>query len=95
MALETYRPMLPKSQKIEAARRYAAADRSDPFAFGRAMAHIKNGIADDRKDRDQPVTACHYDAEETQERRSLPTGITFSDGTSDYVVPAYKNVKRP
>lgn len=92
MALETYRPMLTKSQKIDAARRYAAADRSDPFAFGRAMAHIKNGIAADIKDKSE---AAHYDAEETQERRSLPTGITFSDGTSDYVVPAYKNVKRP
>jgi hypothetical protein len=27
------------------ARNYAAADRNDPFAFNRAMTHIKNGIA--------------------------------------------------
>jgi hypothetical protein len=27
------------------ARNYAAADKNDPFAFNRAMTHIKNGIA--------------------------------------------------
>lgn len=30
------------------ARLYAAADKNDPFAFNRAMTHIKNGIAEMR-----------------------------------------------
>lgn len=28
------------------ARRYAASNRSDPFAFGRKLLHLKNGIDD-------------------------------------------------
>lgn len=30
---------------IQDAMKYAASDRTDPFAFSRAMTHIKNGIA--------------------------------------------------
>lgn len=34
-----------KSRMIDGAKRYAAADRSDPFAFRRALAHIECGVA--------------------------------------------------
>ena len=34
-----------RQRMIEGAKRYAAADRSDPFAFNRAMTHINNGVA--------------------------------------------------
>ena len=76
---------------IESAKRYAAADRSDPFAFSRAMTHINNGIASTLGDgRD----AC-YDAAETTETRKLPDGIVFADGSNEWTVPAYRNMVRP
>lgn len=31
-------------RSVEAARRYAGAEKSDPFAFSRAMAHIRQGL---------------------------------------------------
>lgn len=35
---------LNEARIIEAARQYAAADKSDPFAFDRAMCHIRTGL---------------------------------------------------
>lgn len=29
---------------VDAAKRYAAAERSDPFAFRRAISHARNGV---------------------------------------------------
>lgn len=46
---------------IEAAKRYALANLSDPFAYARCMTHIKNGIATYS---DNNGNAGYYDAEE-------------------------------
>lgn len=71
-------------RKIEGAQRYAAADKSDPFAFSRAMTHIRNGICKTRPDGE----AADYDAEMASEMRKLP------DGT-EYQVSIYRSLKRP
>lgn len=78
-----------KNRIEEAAQRYAAADRTDPFALARARAHIKNGIADLDAD-----GAPHYDADEVLETRRLPDGMKFLDGSDTYEVKAYRNIKR-
>ena len=44
---------------LQQALNYAAADRSDPFAFARAMAHSANGICDSGPDGKN----CRYKAE--------------------------------
>jgi len=69
---------------IDAARRFAAADKSDPFAYGRAMAHLRSGLAG----YDARGNSCFYDAEEATETRKLP------DGT-EYQARVYRNVVRP
>lgn len=62
--------------------RYAAADRSDPFAYSRAVSHTKSGIAD-------PLHA--YDADEGVEiRRYEANGQTI-----EYPVTVFSNIKRP
>lgn len=76
---------------IAAAKRYAAADRSDPFAYNRAMTQIDNGIACSLRDGADAI----YDAVESHETRALPAGTTFSDGTSQWSVPVYRNMTRP
>lgn len=79
------------SQRVDAAKRYAAADRSDPFALNRAMTHLENGIAGFTKDgRD-----AFYDAEEYQETRTLVKIVDGYHQQEDYQVPAYKNRVRP
>jgi len=69
---------------IKGARDYALADKSDPFAYNRAMSHTMNGIAS-YLGQSGPG---YYEAEAYQEERRL------LDGTK-YHVTAYKNVKRP
>jgi len=44
--------VLNEVRMIDAARRYAAADKSDPFAFARAMAHIRAGLCGPCEDSD-------------------------------------------
>lgn len=80
-----------RNRYIESARRFAAADRSDPFAFSRAMTHIDNGICSALGDGMDAI----YDATETTETRKLPDGITLSDGSREFQVAAYRNVVRP
>lgn len=67
------------SNVYDRARLYAFADKSDPFAYSRAVTHIRSGLAlgDDG-----------YSAEPTKETRQLP------DGTS-YQATVYHNVRRP
>lgn len=60
--------------QIEAARRYAAADKSDPFAFNRAMTHLKNGLASF----DSKGSPCGYDATEINVTRVTTTGVEYS-----------------
>ena len=76
-----------------AAARYAAADRTDPFALRRAMAHIKSGVAQfAREDENGNLTPCYYDASGYQEKRHY----TKSSGeVVEYTVPAWRNVVRP
>lgn len=80
-----------RARYIDAARRYAAADRSDPFAFNRAMTHINNGIASPLGNGSDAT----YDAVEATETRTLPAGLSFADGSNEWQVPAYRNVTRP
>lgn len=73
-----------KTRLIEAAKRYAAADRSDPFAFNRAMAHLSNGVCTGDKN--------HYDAELHHELRSIemPNGHKL-----EWQAEVYRNLVRP
>lgn len=72
-----------RGHMIEAAKRYAAANKSDPFALPRAMLHINNGICDV----DQHGRNSFYDALESEKERMLPDGTT-------YMVKVYRNVER-
>lgn len=69
---------------IEAAKRYAAANNSDPFAYRRALTHLNNGIATYANEKGE---SGYYDAEEGTERRYLP------DGT-EYTATVYRNIAR-
>lgn len=85
--------MTTRAIMIEGAKRYARADRSDPFSFNRAMSHIDKGICGTGEAEDgRPF---YYDAQRTSERQYLEPGCVFSDGTNEYVIEAYKNVVRP
>ena len=68
------------------ARNYALADRSDPFAYSRAMSHIDLGICTD---------GATYEATPTQEMRKLPDGNALSNGEAEYAVTVYRDVRRP
>jgi len=78
-------------RRVEAAKRYAAADRSDPFALARAIAHLRNGIAGSLQNGDEAI----YDASEFTETRQLPPGVTLSNGDTAFEVKAYRNITRP
>lgn len=52
----------PTRSMIEGAVRYAAADRSDPFAYNRAMSHSHNGVAS-RRANEKDDRHGHYDAD--------------------------------
>ena len=75
---------LQQKRIIDGARAYAAADRSDPFAFNRAMSHMKNGISSVGARGEDAF----YKAEPYQETRYLPDG-------REYLVTVYKNIQRP
>lgn len=71
-----------RQRLTDAAKRYAQAERSDPFAFNRAMSSIVNGISTPEN---------HYDATIGVEHRFY----VKSDGTKvEYTVPSYSNIKR-
>lgn len=71
-----------RQRHIEGAKLFAAADKSDPFTFARAMTHINVGICND---------AAAYEAEAQAESRSYE----FSGQTVEYVATGYRNLKRP
>lgn len=78
---------------IDGARNYAKADKSDPFALNRALAHIRVGIGG--SDGALVGTDNSYNAEPRQVKRKLPEGVFFSDGkTNEFFVTEYTNVKR-
>lgn len=72
----------------EGAEVYARADKSDPFAYRRAIAHIKNGVASVSNDKGH---AAYYDAEQVVENREY----THEGRVVKYTVPAYINMVRP
>lgn len=81
--------MTPYEQKqVEGAIRYAKADRSDPFAFNRAMSHIQNGICRTPPDKGGDYG---YSAKLIKERRSYDTGAE----KIEFFVDAYIDIQRP
>ena len=80
---------LTEREYTEAAMSYAKADSSDPFAFRRAMTHLRNGVASFANKEGQPA---YYSAERYQEPRSiaLPGG-----GTLEWMADTYRNRFRP
>jgi len=65
---------------LDGAALYALSDKSDPFAYSRAISHINNGVAGYDRQRSKP----DYFAERQSEERVLPNG-------EKYMVPVYKN----
>ena len=82
---------------IDAARRYAAADRSDPFTLARCLTHARNGIASmSRRASSQEYgleagDKSYYDADRYMEERKISAGAR----TLTAILPAYRNVVRP
>ena len=73
-------------QQLRNARNYADNDKSDPFAFARAVTHINNGISDPDRG---------YEAEKVRTTVHLAEGEHFSDGTDVFEGVRYNNIKRP
>ncbi len=77
-AARTAREAVKKARMVEGAKRYAAADRTDPFAYARAMTHIKCGVAtvirqEHNKDYDLDRAAtAFYNAESYVYEREIP-----------------------
>jgi len=69
---------------VESAKRYALADKSDPFAFARAMTHVNNKIVGSLQNGEDSI----YNAEPFQEERVTITGKA-------YFVTVYRNITRP
>ena len=76
-----------RARQVNGVRRYAAADRSDPFSFARGMAHLNAGLCASKTD----GSPGGYDAEEYQE----PRFYEMDGERVDYTVSAFRNVKRP
>jgi hypothetical protein len=72
------------NSRVDAAKRYALADKSDPFAFSRAMSHMKNGVCGFLNNGQDAF----YTADPIQVTRTLP------DGTK-YAAVEYVNRVRP
>ena len=73
------------ARMIEGAQRFAQANKSDPFAYGRAVAHINSGVAQWARQDGMPA---FYDAHEVAEERSL----VRSDGSvMRWTATAYRN----
>lgn len=75
-------------QRVEDARHYAEADKSDPFAFMRAMNHMKSGFTSFTRDGKD----AYYQAEPVLETRRIvrPDGSVLQ-----WEATVYKNRARP
>lgn len=71
-----------RRQIVNGASLYADADKSDPFAFNRAMAHARQGM----------VEPGDYDAEPTTEPRAIQSRVTGKVET--YNARTFRSVKR-
>lgn len=79
-----------QQQRLEDARCYALADKSDPFTYNRVMSHMNGRICGfNSKGED-----AFYSAEPYQEERWLPPSPAHPNGQS-YMVTVYKNRVRP
>ena len=74
---------------IEAAKRYAASEKSDPFAYSRALTHLQSGVATFGNNNGAKG---YYDAEMYMEPRAIqmPNGQTL-----EWQAEVYRNVVRP
>ena len=79
-----------REKQIAGAKLYAASDRSDPFAFSRAMSHINNGCCRDEDGLEQVYCNARRDIE----TRTLDPGMVFSDGSNTHPVTVYRDVSR-
>jgi hypothetical protein len=84
-----------QQRMIAGAHAYAAADRSDPFAFSRALSHINNGIAGVRTNENGDKVDAFYNAKPVVQTRKLPAGQMFSNGANTYQVTTYDAMVRP
>ncbi len=80
----------PRNQPmIDAALRYAKADRSDPFARNRVLSHIANGVCTNARST-VDGGPLFYDATPTSEKRTY-----VKDGQIiEYDVPSFKSLQR-
>lgn len=86
-----------KRRMRDGAKLYAASDRSDPFAYARALTHIENGVASPSRPGNQEYAIpqgvpAYYSAESHLEERKIVAG-NGRDVTAHVVV--YRNVQRP
>lgn len=73
-----------RNRRIDAAKRYAAADRTDPWTLPRIEAHMRNSICGFIEN----GLDAFYSADEYIEERVTVTGQTFP-------VTVYRNIVRP
>jgi hypothetical protein len=81
-----------KKRMTEAAERYIAADRTDPFTRARVYSHMRNGVSTNtRGSNPDSQLSSFYDAERYSEKR-----VYVADGVEvEYTVPAYRSMVRP
>lgn len=84
-----------RRRMIDGAYRYAAANKSDPFALNRALTHLNVGVSGIRINENNERVDAFYDAKVGMEKRKLPPGQLFSDGSNTYDVQVYHDVKVP
>jgi len=85
-------PLLqPRNQPmIEAALRYARADRSDPFTKNRVLSHIANGVCTNERSSIDGAPL-YYDATPTVEHRTV---VKANGETIEFPVPSFKSLQR-
>ena len=76
--------------RLEAAKHYVAAEKSDPFCEARVALHMRNGIAGFTLKGEEAF----YSAIPVQEERRLPSGPDGKPGET-YPVLVYHNMQRP
>lgn len=64
-----------RRRAIEAAQRFASADKSDPFTFDRMITHLEVGIGWDHSGQGKSLHC--YDAEKSSEERETPLGDKY------------------
>ena len=72
-------------------RNYADANKSDPFAYSRAMTHTLNGLCDNLSSAED----CRYKAEPVLETRIFPVASPLYPNGQTYTVTVYRNIQRP